>query len=136
VDKLTYAALEATLVEYAAGRAAATVPVQRMLTMTAEEIRARAEALVTRLQAVEGWRAKLVSGVSAVGGGSAPGIELSTWLVAIEKPGLSPDALEERLRGLTPPVVARIEHDQVLLDLRTVLPEQDEILATLLSTST
>jgi len=136
VDKMTYAALEATLVEYAAGRAAATVPVQRMLTMTADEIRGRAEALVTRLQAAEGWRAKLVSGVSAVGGGSAPGVELSTWLVAIEKPGLSPDALEERLRGLTPPVIARIEHDQVLLDLRTVLPEQDEILATLLSTST
>ena len=56
---------------------------------------------------------------------------LSTWLVAIEKPDLTPDALEERLRGLTPPVIARIEHDQVLLDLRTVLPEQDEMLAAL-----
>ena len=133
VDKMTYAALEATLAEYAAGRAPTTVPVQRMLTMTADEIRVRAQALAAQLQAVEGWRAKLVSGVSAVGGGSAPGVELSTWLVAIEKRELTPDALEERLRGLTPPVIARIEHDQVLLDLRTVLPEQDEMLAALLA---
>ena len=104
-----------------------------MLTTTADEIRVRAEALATELKAVDGWRAKLVPGVSAVGGGSAPGVELSTWLVAIEKPELTPDALEERLRGLTPPVIARIEHDQVLLDLRTVLPEQDELLAALLN---
>jgi L-seryl-tRNA(Ser) seleniumtransferase len=133
VDKMTYAALEATLAEYAAGRASTTVPVQRMLTMTADEIRSRAEALATRLQAAKGWHATLVSGASAVGGGGAPGVELPTWLVAIDKPGLSPDALEERLRGLTPPVIARIEHDQVLLDLRTVLPEQDELLAALLA---
>ena len=133
VDKMTYAALEATLAEYEAGRALTTVPVQRMLTTTADEIRVRAEALATQLEAVDGWRAKLVPGVSAVGGGSAPGVELSTWLVAIEKPELTPDALEERLRSLTPPVIARIEHDQVLLDLRTVLPEQDEMLAALLT---
>src|SRR5437867_7691827 len=75
VDKMTYAALEATLAEYEAGRAPTTVPVQRMLTTTADEIRARAEALATELKAVDGWRAKLVPGVSAVGGGSAPGGE-------------------------------------------------------------
>jgi L-seryl-tRNA(Ser) seleniumtransferase len=126
VDKLTYAALEATLTEYAAGRAAATVPVQRMLTMTAEEIRVRADALAARLRAIEGWRADLLAGASAVGGGSAPGVELPTWLVAIEKRGLSPDALEERLRRLTPPVIARIERDRVLLDLRTVPPDEDQ----------
>ena len=71
--------------------------------------------------------------MSAVGGGSAPGVELPTWLVAIAKDGLTPDALEERLRRLTPPVIARIEHDRVLLDLRTVLPEQDALLVALLS---
>jgi len=132
VDKMTYAALEATLAEYAAGRAADAVPVQRMLAMKVDEIRARAEALAARVRDVEGWRAELVPGASAVGGGSAPGVELPTWLVAIEKRGLTPDALEERLRGLTPPVIARIERDRVLLDLRTVLPEQDDTLATLL----
>ena len=63
--------------------------------------------------------------MSAVGGGSAPGVELPTWLVAIAKDGLTPDALEARLRRLTPPVIARIERDRVLLDLRTVLPDQD-----------
>ena len=94
VDKMTYAALEATLAEYAAGRAAATMPVQRMLTMTADEIRARAEALAGAIAKIGGWRAEIVQGVSAVGGGSAPGVELPTWLVAIERDGLTPDALE------------------------------------------
>jgi L-seryl-tRNA(Ser) seleniumtransferase len=125
VDKMTYAALEATLTEYAAGRATATIPVQRMLTMTADEVRARAETLRAALDALDGWRAELVPGVSAVGGGSAPGVELPTWLVAIEKHGLTPDALEARLRRLTPPVIARIDHDRLLLDLRTVLPHED-----------
>ena len=126
VDKLTYAALEATLIEYAAGRAAETIPVQRMLSMSAAEIRVRAEALAARIGAVAGWRAELHEGMSAVGGGSAPGVELPTWLVGIEKRGLSPDALDARLRGLTPPVIARIDRDRVLLDLRTVLPGQDQ----------
>jgi L-seryl-tRNA(Ser) seleniumtransferase len=131
VDKLTYAALEATLVEYVAGRASTTIPVQRMLTMSADEVRGRADALAAAVNQIDGWRATLVAGVSAVGGGSAPGLELPTWLVAIEKHGLTPDALETRLRGLTPPVIARIEKDQVLLDLRTVLPDQDVTLGAL-----
>jgi L-seryl-tRNA(Ser) seleniumtransferase len=129
VDKMTYAALEATLAEYAAGRAATTIPVQRMLMMTADEIRIRADALVTEIGHLPGWRAALVTGQSAIGGGSAPGVELPTSLVAIAKEGVTPDALEERLRRLTPPVIARIEHDRLLLDLRTVLPEQDAALA-------
>ncbi len=132
VDKLTYAALEATLVEYAAGRAAATVPVQRMLAMNAEAIRLRAEPLGKTIGTLDGWRADLIAGVSAVGGGSAPGVELQTWLLAIEKRGLAPDALECLLRGLTPPIIARIEHDRVLLDLRTVFPEQDQLVAALI----
>ena len=132
VDKLTYAALEATLAEYAAGRAAATVPVQRMLTMRVDEIRARAETLAAAIDGVDGWRAELLAGASAIGGGSAPGVELPTWLVAIAREGLTPDALEERLRGLSPPVIARIERDRVLLDVRTVLSDQDAQLAGLL----
>ena len=132
VDKLTYAALEATLAEYAAGRAETTVPVQRMLTLTAEEIRVRANAVASALNAIEGWRAELVAGTSAGGGGSAPGVELPTWLVAIDRRGLTPAALEDRLRRLTPPVIARIERDRVLLDLRTVLPDQDSQLLELI----
>ena len=129
VDKMTYAALEATLTEYAAGRAALTVPVQRMLTLTVDEIRARARTLAAALNASSAWRADIVDGASAIGGGSAPGVELPTALIAIERRGLTTAALEERLRRLVPPVITRIEQDRVLLDLRTVLPDDDQPLA-------
>jgi L-seryl-tRNA(Ser) seleniumtransferase len=125
VDKMTYAALEATLIEYAAGRANQTIPVQRMLTTSADEIRGRADAFARNLAAAEGWHTSVAAGRSAVGGGSAPGIDLPTWLVGVERDGYSPDALEARLRQLTPPVIARIEKDRVLLDLRTVPAGQD-----------
>ncbi len=72
-----------------------------------------------------GWNVVLTSGASAVGGGSAPGVELPSILVAIEWPGLSPAALEQRLRTLDPPIIARIEHDRVVLDLRTVSARQE-----------
>jgi L-seryl-tRNA(Ser) seleniumtransferase len=129
VDKLTYAALEGTLGEYAAGRGSIAVPVQRMLTMNAEAVRARAEALTTAIGKVPGWKAEVVPGMSAVGGGSAPGVELPTWLVSIERDGLSAAGLEERLRGAPVPIIARIEQDHVIIDLRTVDPEDDELLA-------
>jgi L-seryl-tRNA(Ser) seleniumtransferase len=128
VDKMTYAALEATLAEYVAGRAQTTVPVQRMLTLTAAEIRSRADAVASAIRGNPGWRADVTEGASAIGGGSAPGVELATWLVAIEKTGTTPDSLEAALRRQTPPIIARIERDRLLLDLRTVLPEQDSAL--------
>jgi L-seryl-tRNA(Ser) seleniumtransferase len=128
VGKMTYAALEATLAEYAAGRARDTVPVPRMLAMPAEEIRRRA-ARVAQMITNAGARADLVDGVSAVGGGSAPGVELPTCLIALAADGLSAAALEERLRAGDPPVIARIEHDRVRLDLRTVLEDEDDLLA-------
>src|SRR3954471_17498690 len=132
VDKMTYAALEATLAEYAAGRAAATVPVQRMLTLTPAALRPRAEALATALATVAGWRAEIVTGASAIGGGSAPGVELPTWLIAIARDGLTAPGLEHQLRRLTPPIVARIEGDRVVFDLRTIAPEEDAVIAALL----
>ena len=131
VDKLTYAALEATLAEYLAGRADRTVPVQRMLALDVETIEARARGLAERI-VVRGWRTRLVSGSSAVGGGSAPGVPLPTVLLAIERDGLTAAALEARLRGLSTPVIARIVDDMVVLDLRTIPPESDDQLATLL----
>ena len=70
-----------------------------------------------------------MSGVSAVGGGSAPGVELPTTLVTLRHSQLSAEALEERLRQCTPPVIARIDHDRVVLDLRTVFDHQDDALA-------
>jgi L-seryl-tRNA(Ser) seleniumtransferase len=133
VDKLTYAALEATLAEYAAGRAQHTVPVQRMITMTADEVLARAQRVAAAVTNLAGWRAQLVAGLSAIGGGSAPGVGLPTWLVAIDRDGHSPDGLERLLRGSTPPVIARIENDRLLLDLRTVEPAEDDVLVQILS---
>ena len=128
VDKLTYAALEATLEEFAAGRAHSTVPVARMLSMTAGEIAPRARALADTLSA-HGLLATVADGVSAIGGGSAPGTSLPTCIVQIRHPSLSASALEARLRGSTPPVIARIEHDQLVIDLRTVDPADDVTVA-------
>src|SRR3954454_182959 len=133
VDKMTYAALEATLADYAAGQAAVTIPVQRMLALGADEIRARADALSSRIAQLPGWSVQTISGASAIGGGSAPGVELPTWLLAIAKAGMTPDDLEERLRRFTPAVIGRIDRDRLVLDLRTVLPEQDAELAKLLA---
>jgi L-seryl-tRNA(Ser) seleniumtransferase len=133
VDKLTYAALEATLVEYAAGRAGSTVPVQRMLTMPADAIRARTTALVSAIERLPGWKAEVVAGVSAVGGGSAPGLELPTWLIRVDREGLSAAALEEQLRATSPVLIARIDRDHVVLDLRTVDPSQDQLIERLLA---
>lgn len=131
-DKITFAILEATLAEYVAGRAAGTVPVQRMLHASADEIEARAMALGERL-AGHGWQIALMSGASAVGGGSAPGVALRTMLLAISRAGESADPTAAWLRTLDPPVIARIEDDRVVLDLRTVPPDQDATLAELLS---
>jgi L-seryl-tRNA(Ser) seleniumtransferase len=132
--KLIHAALEATLVEYEAGRASDAIPVHRMIGMAAEDIRLRADELAGRLSATFGWRGDVVPGRSVIGGGAAPGIDLPTWLVALERQGLTPDELEAALRRLTPPVIARIEEDRVVLDLRTVLPWQDaELLEQLLT---
>ena len=133
VDKMTYAALEATLLEYARGRARTSVPVARMLTATAEEIGAHAAALADRVSDHPLFEAHVVSGVSTVGGGSAPGSALPTRLVQLTPRVSSAATLEARLRGLRPPIVARIENDRVVLDLRTVLPEQHDQLTVALT---
>ena len=132
VDKMTYAALEGTLLEYARGRATASVPVTRMLCATATEIGARADVLTTQLAGHPAFETDLIDGVSPVGGGGAPGSALATRLARLTPRGQSAASLERRLRALDPPVVGRIENDRVLLDLRTVSPEQEaQLLAAL-----
>jgi L-seryl-tRNA(Ser) seleniumtransferase len=128
VDKLTYAALEATLEEYVAGRAAETVPVVRMIALPLDEIDRRATALAGQLEA-RGVSADVIDGSSTIGGGSAPGSALPTRLVRLRHSELSAAALEARLRLLDPPVIARIENDHVVIDLRTVYPDDDAVLA-------
>ena len=123
VDKLRLAALEATLAEYAAGRSSVTVPVQRMLHLDVGAIETRTRDTADQLRAA-GWRVSILNGSSAVGGGSAPGLRLPTVLLGVAREGESAEALEAKLRTLDPPVVARIQDDCVVLDLRTVDPSE------------
>jgi L-seryl-tRNA(Ser) seleniumtransferase len=120
-DKLTLAALEATLALYRDhATARREVPVLRMLTEDLESVERRANAL---LQGV-GAKAELVEGDSEVGGGSFPGAKLKTWLVGIRHP--TPDGYVAQLRSFDPPVIARVAGSRVLLDARTIFPEQVE----------
>jgi L-seryl-tRNA(Ser) seleniumtransferase len=129
VDKMTYAALEASLLEYVRGTAENGLPVVRMIALPREEIELRARGIVERAGRSGGGRLSLsiVPGASLLGGGSAPEEGLPTSLVAVACAGLSARAIEERLRRTDPPIIARIEERRVLLDLRTVLPEQDPL---------
>jgi len=129
VDKLTYAALEATLAEYLAGRAGRTVPVLRAIACSAADIEQRARAVLDRAGARRRIEAELVDGASTIGGGTTPGLEIPTRLIALSVPGMTAAQLARALRALEPPVIARIENDRLLLDLRTVLPDQDDLLA-------
>jgi L-seryl-tRNA(Ser) seleniumtransferase len=126
VDKLTYAALEATLLAYVRGDYDA-VPAVRMMRLSAREIERRAKALVSEVRGVPGLRAEVIEGESVIGGGAAPSAVLPTRLITVSIKGVSADQLLARLRGSDPPIVARVEDDRVVLDLRTVFAEQDEV---------
>ena len=117
-DKLTLAGLEATLALYRDPEMAIRdIPVLRMLTESEESIRARAERL----------GGQLIEGDSEVGGGSFPGAKLRTWLA-----GFPDESLAERLRSNDPPIIARVAGSRVLLDARTIFPEQvDTVVAAL-----
>jgi len=129
VDKVTYALLEATLALWAESPSRQHVPVYRMLTMSVAEIDRRARALADRLAPTRGISATVIDGESAPGGGSAPGRTLPTRLLTLAVSGETPSGLLERLRALDPPIIARIVNDAVVLDLRTVLPDDEEPLA-------
>jgi L-seryl-tRNA(Ser) seleniumtransferase len=133
VDKLTYAALEGTLMEYIRQNHDA-IPFARMMRLSAAEIRVRAEALQAHLNAATQFKTQIISGESLVGGGSAPTSSLPTFLLAVTAESLSADELAARLRHNDPPIVTRVEEGRVLLDLRTVLAaEETQIARALLS---
>jgi len=134
VDKLTYAALEATLLAYVK-RDHDAVPVLRMMRLSKDEIARRAETIVSSVASAQLKRLKLelLDGESVIGGGAAPSAVLPTRLIALTHVDLSADELSARLRASTPPVIARVEEGRILLDLRTVFPEQDANLATALA---
>ena len=129
VDKLTYAALEATLLEHAAGRAAETVPVSRMIATPVAELEARAEALRARLTDPPRLAVWVQATDATIGGGSTPGVTLPSRAIALEPGGRPASALAAALRAGRPPVVGRIADGRLLLDLRTVDPAEDGALA-------
>jgi L-seryl-tRNA(Ser) seleniumtransferase len=126
IDKLTLAALEATMVEYLKpAEAIEEIRVLKALTEPAEEVRRRAVRFARMLRRLpEGLSVSLLSGTSMAGGGSLPGREIPTTLIAVCAEGLTAAALEERLRLGETPVVARVAEDRVLFDVRTLDAEE------------
>ena len=131
VDKLIYAALEATLLEYVRHDHDA-IPTLRMMRLTKEAIGKRAEALAARIVAPK-LKVEVVDGESILGGGAAPSSILPTRVLALTCEGLSAAELAARLRGSDPPIIARVDEGRVLLDLRTVFTAQDEAIESALA---
>ena len=127
LDKMVYQALETTL-RHLLLEQWDQVPALRMIRQSAAEIRERAERLLPSLLAARpGLKAELTPGESVIGGGATPQQSIPTWLIAIEC--TDEGAAQRRLRANDPPVIARVEEKRLLLDLRTVLPEEETELA-------
>ncbi len=135
IDKLTVAALEATLYAYEAGDALETIPTLRMLTEAQSAIRRRARGLLRRLSPEIQARLgiTLVDATSQVGGGALPTVELPTAAVALGTRERPAQVLDEHLRSGQPPVLGRVLDDRLLLDFRTILPSDIPALAAALS---
>lgn len=125
-DKLCLAALSATLLHYLKDEAEQEIPIWRMISTSSEETRERAESWKSHL-----GQGEVISGESTIGGGSLPGECLPTYLLALRT--ASANRLLARLRTGTPPIIGRAQEQLVVLDPRTVLPEQEETLLAKLS---
>lgn len=130
VDKLTYAALEATLMDHLLDRAD-SIPIVKMLHATSDEISRRCERIAGHLMA-DSLSVNIAPVQSLIGGGTAPAARLQSSALALRHRLLSPQALLLALRRLDPPIIGRISDDSLLLDLRTVEPDFDAILISLL----
>jgi L-seryl-tRNA(Ser) seleniumtransferase len=126
VEKLTYAALEATLLAYLR-EDYDSVPVLRMMRLPAAEIRRRADNVASRLPH-EQFQVDVIAGESVIGGGTAPTATLPTFLLALSSSQFSAAELQKRLRQHDPPIVVRIEEDRIQIDLRTVSPDHDAVI--------
>ena len=129
-DKLRLAALEATLIAHQREQARSEVPVLEMLSLTVTEIEERAKTVLDQLENTRNIQLTFEPGESAIGGGAGPTSQLKSVLIAVSHPRLSAAELEQRLRRCSPPVIARISADKVLLDLRTVFPDDFPALVT------
>ena len=132
VDKGTLAGLEATLKQYLdPEEALREIPALRMLATPLEDLEARARALAEGA-AGGGLEVLPAPGTGVVGGGTCPGVDLPTWTLRVRAAGKSPRELALSLRKGTPPLVARVADDDVVLDLRTMDPGEDETVRVLL----
>ena len=117
-DKACLAGVSATLLHYLKDEAEREIPVLRMMSLTQKQIKGRVDAWIRELGSGE-----VVEGQSTVGGGSLPGESFPTYLLSLRVE--SPDKFLKKLRQQNPPIVARTSNDRVLLDPRTVLPEEE-----------
>ncbi|MDL2259859.1 L-seryl-tRNA(Sec) selenium transferase [Deltaproteobacteria bacterium OttesenSCG-928-K17] len=130
VDKLTLAALEATLKLYLdPEQAKRSIPTLAMLFAQADELKIKAEKLLALLKPIAGYRFDLTPADSQAGGGSAPEKPLPSWAVAVEWLEHSPDQLEQRLRLFSTPIISRIFHNRLLMDVRTIKESEFAIIA-------
>ncbi len=125
VDKLTIAALTATLALYLDNQTD-SIPAQRMIHMRPSEIEPRAAKLAARIKTLPGFSATMEAGESVIGGGSTPAQSLPTRLVIVRHARRSAEQLERSLRQNAVPIIARVERERLQLDLRTVFEDQDE----------
>lgn len=133
VDKMTLAALESTLLSYLnPDRAREEIPVLKALLSSPEEIQRKANLFYERLKALSsGFEIQVREDVTEAGGGTLPGITIPTWVVALRLPGDSTASLERKLRLVTPPIIARIQEDWIILDFRTIKEEEIEEMVSL-----
>ncbi len=135
VDKLTYAALEATLLSYVK-RDYDAIPTLKMMGLSKEEIDARSQKIADGLSksaSANTAKVEVIDGESMIGGGAAPCSVLPTRLLAVHHQNLSAEQIATRLRTADPPIIARVADGRVLLDLRTVFPDEDSQIADALS---
>ena len=123
-DKIRLAALEATLVSHQKDLAHAEVPVLQMLALTPEELHERAQTMIAAAGRSDHLSLELQQGESTVGGGGGPTSTLPATLIAVTHTEKSAQELERQLRSFSPPIICRIAEGKVLLDLRTVFPDQ------------
>ena len=133
VDKLTYAALEATLLAYVKHDYDA-IPALYMLRLSKQEIGSRAEAVAEQIRSARAslnrkLSVELIDGESVIGGGAAPSATLPTRLLAVTCEGLGAQELASRLRGFDPPIIGRVEESRVLLDLRSIFPQHVTVIS-------
>lgn len=127
VDKLTYAALEATLFEHLVS-SRDDLPLMRMLRLTAEEIEERCRKIVNSIKS-PGLTLAVIPVQSVVGGGTAPGARLKSNAISVRHDQLGADEVLKKLRGCNPPLIGRIAENAVVLDLRTVPAQMDDTIA-------